>query len=285
MSFIKTLTLAAIVACPISACNSRSSSVDEDQIKYDKANMTRVSNISVSDTLALKEASEKSAKIGIDAAIKAGKSVFLVAFDQVGINRDKALSVAKEAADKKPGTIDIVELDMAKEDNKVSVLKYHLTGSAPPLIIVIDRNGTPVGGLILAEATPDALLELIPSPKYAEILKALNERKAVFIVTYKETMEGKITAFENCCKAVSDMEGKAVIVKLNIHNLNETTLIQNLGVNRMSTEPVIYVINKLGQVTDAFPPETKASQLVWSTKKTTGGDCINGYATSCIAHN
>jgi len=209
----------------------------------------------------------------IKAANKKGKFVFLVVFDKAGADKDKGMSIAKTASAKKKSLVEVIELNTTDTDNSGLVAKYGLAGAPLPLILVLDKNGTAAGGFVLGQATPDGLVNTIPSPKFSEIIKGLTEQKSVFIVTYKKSMIKKITAIANCNEAVKSMNDGAIIVELNIEDKEETTLLKNLNVNALATEPVIYAINKAGQVAGTFPSETAPKQLVLAANKVASSGC------------
>jgi len=72
----------------------------------------------------------------------------------------------------------------------------------------------------------------------------------------------KAGSIAQCNEAVKSMNSGAITVELNIDNKEEATLLNNLRVNALATEPVIYAINKAGQVTGTFSGETSPNQLV-----------------------
>lgn len=216
----------------------------------------------------------------IKAANKKGKFVFLVVFDKAGADKDKGMSIAKTASAKKKSLVEVIELNTTDTDNSGLVAKYGLAGAPLPLILVLDKNGTAAGGFVLGQATADGLVNTIPSPKFSEIIKGLTEQKSVFIVTYKKSMIKKITAIANCNEAVKSMNDGAIIVELNIEDKEETTLLKNLNVNALATEPVIYAINKAGQVAGTFPSETAPKQLVLAANKVASSSCC-APGTSC----
>lgn len=209
----------------------------------------------------------------IESANKSGKAVFLVVFDKNGPDKDKAMSIAKEALAKKPAGAQVIELNTVDTDNSGLIAKYRLAGAPLPLILVLDKNGTAAGGYTLAQATPDGLVSVIPSPKFSEILSGLSTQKSVLIVAYKESMVKKTTAIAKCNEAVKSMNDGAITVELNIDNKEEATLLNNLKVNTLATEPVIYAINKAGQITGTFPCETATTQLVLAANKVAASSC------------
>jgi len=248
-----------------------------------------VNNESTAGQIATANKSEKVSKETADGkdcasqiavANKNGKAIFLVVFDKKGADKEKAIGIAKKALIKKSNSAKIVELNTTEASNTGLVSKFRLTGAPLPLIIVIDKNGVPVGGLLLSEATPEKLSEMIPSPKYSEVLKALNDKKSVFIVAYKETMVEKNKAIANCISAAKAMNNGATVVLLKIDNKAEKSLIENLRINTIATRPAIYAINKSGQITGTFTPEANVVQLTKAANKVASG-CGSGCASGC----
>lgn len=279
MKTIQTIALSLLFTSLASACNNTPSLVGEsntDVLAYEAKETEMSPSESTEAVTVLAKTSDM-----IAAAAKAGKAVFLVVFDKAGEDKDKAMAIAKEASAKKPKTIEIIELNTSDAGNSDLVTKYRLAGAPLPLIIVLDKNSIAAGGLILSEATADGLLDIIPSPKYSEVLKALNDQKAVFIVTYKETMAGKAQAISSCNEAAKSVPNGAVVIQLNIDSKTETVLLNNLKVNSLSTEPVIYVINKAGQVTGTLKSDAKVTDLATAATKVIRGGCCPGGGGGC----
>lgn len=209
----------------------------------------------------------------IKAANKNGKFVFLVVFDKAGADKDKAMSIAKAASAQKKRAVEVIELNITDTDNSEIVEKFRLSGAPLPLIMVLDKNGTPAGGFRSGQATADDLVKTIPSPKFSEIIKGLTERKSVFIVAYKKSMTHKTVAIANCNEAAKSMNDGAIVIELNIEDKEETTLLQNLKVDLSANEPVIYAINTTGQVAGTFNSETAPAQLVLAANKVVSSGC------------
>jgi len=208
----------------------------------------------------------------IESANKNGKAVFLVVFDKTGTEKDKAVNIAKEATAKSPNTAQVVELNTLDAENSGLIAKYRLSGAPLPLILVIDKHGTAAGGFVLAQATSEGLLKAIPSPKYSEILQGLSAQKSVLVVAYKESMAKKAEAITKCNEAIQLMTN-GITVELNMDNKEEASLMNNLKVNKLATEPIIYTVNKLGQVTGNFSVTTPTSELVSAANKTATSGC------------
>lgn len=214
----------------------------------------------------------------IEKATKSGKSVFLVVYNAGGADLDKALSVASSARKKTASGTTVVKMNTTDPGNSVLVSKYRLTGAPLPLILVLDKNGSAAGGLLLKDATAEKLAELIPSPKTSELIKALSDGKSVYVVVYNESMTSKKSILDNCALACSKMGNKSATVMVALDDKKETKLLQTLKCDLNAKEPVTYVINAAGQVTGTFNGLTDVNTLVSSAKKAPAGGCCPGGA-------
>ncbi len=214
----------------------------------------------------------------IEKAGKACKPVFLVAYNTNGADTDKAFSIANEAKSALKSSSVIIKMNTTDAANNELVAKYRLAGAPMPLILVLDKNSTVAGGLPLKEATAAKLIEMVPTPKTSELLKAINEGKSVYVVAYKETMTSHDKAMDNCAMACGKMDNKSVTIKIDLDDKKEAKLLQTLKCDLNAKEPVTYVINKSGQVIGTHNGITDVNTLVASAKKAPAGGCCPGGA-------
>lgn len=214
----------------------------------------------------------------LDKAVKSVKPVFLVAYSGTSADANKAFELAEETKKSYKSSSVVVKMNLADAANKDLVTKYRLAGAPLPLIIVLDKNGTIAGGLPLKDATSAKLVDMVPSPKTSEILKAIAEGKSVYVVAYKANMANQKSIMDNCAMACGKMDNKSVIVKVDLTDKNETKLLQNLKCDVNAKEPVTYVINTSGQVIGAHSGITDVNALVASAKKAPpkSGCCPSG---------
>jgi hypothetical protein len=209
----------------------------------------------------------------IEKANKSCKPVFLVAYNTDGTEANKAFSIANEAKKNLKASSLVIKMNTTDAANSALVTKYRLAGAPLPLILVLDKNGSIAGGLILKDATPEKLIDLIPSPKTSELIKSLSDGKSVYIVVYKESMTSKNNIMDNCAVACGKMENKSVILKVDMEDKKETKLLQTLKCDLNAKEPVTYVINSAGQITGTHNGLTDVNTLVSSAKKAPASSC------------
>ncbi|MEI7500976.1 MAG: hypothetical protein WCK84_11070 [Bacteroidota bacterium] len=215
----------------------------------------------------------------IASANKAGKNVFLIAYNAPGADLDKAVTIANGARKNLTSTTAVVKMNTTDAANSALVAKYRLAGAPSPLILVLDKKGNPAGGYVLNEATSGKLVDLIPSPKTAEVTDAITNGKSVLLIVYKESMKSKKSIMDNCAIACSQMSNKSVVVKIDLGDKKETKLLQTLKCDLLAKEPVTYTINAAGQVTGTFTGITDVNSLIASAKKApakAGGCCPSG---------
>ncbi|MCX6281253.1 MAG: hypothetical protein NTU51_04765 [Bacteroidetes bacterium] len=214
----------------------------------------------------------------IESANKSCKVVFLVAYSTAGADADKAFAMANDAKKSLKSSSVIVKMNTSDAANSSLVAKYRLAGAPLPLVLVLDKNGTPSGGLVLKDATAEKLVDLVPTPKTSELIKALADGKSVYVVVYKDAMPSQKDIMNNCATACSKMDNKSVTVKVSLDDKKETKLFQTLKCDVNAKEPVTYVINSAGQVTGTHAGLTDVNTLVSSAKKAPASSCCPGGA-------
>lgn len=209
----------------------------------------------------------------IEKAAKACKPVFLVAYNANGAEADKAFAIAEEAKKTFKGASVIIKMNTTDAASSTLVTKYRLSGAPLPLLLVLDKNSTVTGGLPLKDATAAKLVEMIPTPKTSEMLKALGDGKSIYVVAYKDPMSNQKNIMDNCALACAKMDNKSLIVKVNMDDKKEAKLLQTLKCDLNAKEPVVYVINTSGQVVGTHNGITDVNTLVASAKKAPASGC------------
>lgn len=167
----------------------------------------------------------------------------------------------------------MVELDRSKPENADLVAKYKLATIPVPMVLVLNPNGVISGAVQSSKATSEALLKMIPSPKKAEVMKALSDGNAVFITAYRKDMASVETVNNSCAMACQQMSGKSVQVKVDMDDPAEAGFMTEMKINTASTEPVTVVANPQGQIAGTFNGDVQVTQLVTTATKKVGGCC------------
>jgi hypothetical protein len=201
-----------------------------------------------------------SVQTDIEKANKNGKAVFLVMTEPGVKETGQALDIAKEAQKLAPEST-VIEMNRADTGNSQFIAKNKLANAPVPLILLIASNGVVTGGLPAEKARPDMLVKMIPSPGKAEIVKALSEGKAVFVMASRNSMGDRAKVLDSCKNACKELKDKSVFVPIDMDDKKESSFLQQLRVNMDSTEPATVVVNAQGQVTGNFTGPVEVAKL------------------------
>lgn len=210
----------------------------------------------------------------IDKSNSKGNAVFLVVTEG-----SKMLTEAKDMAakaQKKYPKSEIITLDRTDKTNSALVTKYGLAGAPLPLILVIAPNGVVGGGMQLNQASPEDLVDLVPTKRQASALLAFSENKSAFIVLYKKNMKDKQKVVEECNKAAASLGGKAVVVEVDLDDKSETGFMDLLKPDMKATTTHVLVFNAKGQFTDEHKSPVQSTMLMASSKKVVKSGCAPG---------
>lgn len=207
------------------------------------------------------------------------KTVFLLVTEPNAAKVDEAREMIK-AATKQAKKSTVIELDRADNANTDLVNQYRLAGVPLPLILVIASNGAIAGGLPAEKASAEELAQMVPTPKKAEVLKAVQSGQAVFVTASQKKMASEAKAIGSCAAACAQMQGKSQNIQINLEDKSELPFLTELKIDPLSPEPVTVVINAQGQVAGSFQGAVEVSNLVQAATKKAGGCCPPGGASS-----
>ncbi len=208
----------------------------------------------------------------LDAAAKAKKVAFVLVYDQTALQLDQARGLVSEAIVRVPGSVK-VECDRNDPANADFVAKLRLAGAPVPLILVCSKTGVLTGGLVAQQATVDKLVNMVPSPKKTQIIKALSEGHSVFITVSHKDMKSAESVFSTCAAACQQMADKSVQIQIDMNDPAESRFLTEMKVNRSSTEPVTLVVNAQGQIAGIYTGAMQVTDLVTAASKKIGGCC------------
>jgi len=208
----------------------------------------------------------------LDAATKAGKAAFVIVYDATATQLEQARQMTAEAAKRVPGAVTIL-LNRSDAAEAEFVAKYKLATAPVPLILVSSSSGVIVGGVIAAQANVDQLVKMVPSPKKAEIIRALSEGNAVFITASRKSMVTATSVNSTCAAACQQMPGKSVQVAVDMDDPAEAGFLTEMKVNLQSAEPVTLVANAQGQIAGMYTGAMQVTDLVTTATKKVGGCC------------
>ena len=216
----------------------------------------------------------------LQSASEASKIAFVLVTEPGAAGLEQAQHVIKDAMSRVDQSV-MIELNRADIANASLVAKYRLSGAPVPLILVFASNGAMAGGNLAAKLTSEQLVNMVPSPKKAEVLQALQAGQAVFLTAFREGMSTKSEVFKGCAAACGQMLGKSRSVDVNMDDHAEASFLQQLKVNMQAAEPVTVIINGQGQVTGSFNGPVDVGKLVQAANKKAGGCCPPSSGKTC----
>lgn len=219
----------------------------------------------------------------LEAAARGGKIAFILVTDQGASGVAQATDMVGQAMKRVKESV-LVTLDRSDPASAELVARYRLAGAPVPLVLVAARNGALAGGMPAAQATPEQLVSMVPSPKKAEILQELQSGKAVFVVLSRKGMTGNTGAATACAAACGQMPGRSATVQIDLDDAAESTFLGQMNINRTATEPITLVVNAQGQLTGTYAGAVEVASLVQAATKRAGGCCpstVQGGARSC----
>ena len=175
----------------------------------------------------------------------------------------------------------VLTLDKSDKANAELVKKYGLLGAQTPMILVIASIGVVTDGYLKSQATPEKLVEGIPTKRQSEALLGFDQKKPVFVVMYKKAMADKTAAKEECKKAAVALNGRAVIVEVDLDDKSEAPFITLLNPDLPVTKTIVHVFNSKGQFTSKFEAPLQSSALVTAAKKAPKECCPGGNSKDC----
>ncbi len=214
-----------------------------------------------------------------DIAAASGKTVFVLVTEPGAAGSEEARSLVGQVMAKVPSS-QLVEVNRADAANAAFIAQYRLLAAPVPLVIVIAPNGALGGGMPTAQATTELIAKLVPTPKKAEALKALQSGKAVFVTASRKGMAEEGGVMSACAAACGQMAGKSAALQLDMDDPSEQVFMQELKLNPQATQPITVVINTQGQITGAFNGPVEVGSLVQAATKKAGGCCPGGATSS-----
>jgi len=202
----------------------------------------------------------------LEKAKKSGKAVFIVITGKNAVNLEKAIKTAMDAKNKVSRS-EMIQLDKDDAVNSSLVTKLGVANVTLPFILVISPKGIPVAGYPSAQATADLLIKSVPSPKQDEVLFAISEKKAVFMVISKKGLSDKSAIIANCKSASAKIASRPAVIEFDFNDAKETAFLKQIGVTSLKEKTKTVVINASGQIADTYDGIVLENMLAASANK------------------
>lgn len=215
-----------------------------------------------------------SVKEQLDAAVKEEKTVLMVVSDKANPSVDlKALAVSATANEK---NVTIIEMDKESEANSALVSEYRIDSAPMPLLLVFSNKGMLLGGMTEQQATKDAIVEALPTPKYNEMVSALSEGKSVIAVVSNSKFESDKSANEISKSVVGKVSNGAAVITIDTEDNAEAKLITMLNIKETLNDSFIVAINGQGMMTGRFDKLPSEKELLDAATMVVQSGCAPG---------
>lgn len=231
--------------------------------------------LACSPLLAAPPCASASTDTALAAATAAGHPVFLIVTDGGSGDLEPARRIVSEAQKLLPEA-SVLEMNRSDAANEAVVGRYRLATVPVPLILVIAPNGVAAGGARPGTITAQRLAEMVPSPAKAEFLKALDERKAAFLVFARPSMPDLPATTKAAADAVASLKGAAVLVQVDLDSAKEAPFIAEMKQDVKATTPVTVVYNAKGRATETLRGVPTAATLTAAATKVPTSTCKPG---------
>ena len=215
--------------------------------------------------------------VGVDK----GNVVYVLVTEPNAAGVDQAKQMIQNAMNQIPGSV-MIESNRADAANSAFVQEYKLAAAPVPLILVFAPNGAMAGGNVASTLSVQKLVTLVPSPKKADVLMAIQSGQAAYVTASRAEMASASQVTSSCAMACSQMQGKCVAIDISMDDPAEADFLKQLKVNLQATEPVTVVLNAQGQLTSTFNGPVDVTNLVQAaTRKVSSGCCPPGSGKTC----
>ncbi len=191
----------------------------------------------------------------------------------------KELSEVAHSVAKSQGDVDVVEVNMDLKANRSIVERYSISNLTDPTLLILSPDGLLMGGLREEEATSEAIIEAIPTPKENIILFATHIHKPVLAIFTNSEFKSNSEAIRLCEEVKADLKDRAEVVVIDVKDSNEKRLIEMMGINKRIKDSFIVVINSQGLTTAGFKRLPSKEELRAAADK-----IIHSEGCGCGAH-
>ena len=219
-------------------------------------------------------ASLQGAELALSQAESAGKHLIVLAYRWDDERTQKMKAVLKKAGQSLAAKAVCHLLDVADEKEAGFVERYGLSQAPLPLTLVLAPNGAVVRGFAQRVVDVTALAASLASPKLAEVLKLLQERKLVLLCVQGSRTKHNAESLAAAKAVVADPKASGSIqwVQVDPGDAANTDLLNPLKLDATLQEATIGIV---------VPPRTLAGTVPGATTRDALWEAITTGVSSC----
>ena len=214
--------------------------------------------------------------VAAERAAEANRYLFAF-FYKEDAERTRAMSKAFDAAMAQlTDRADSIAIDIAAPSEADIVKKYNLSRTPMPLVLALAPNGVVTGGFT-AEVTEEQLAAAIAGPAKQACLKALQQRKLVFLCVQNKSTKSNDAAMQgvNDFKADDRFAQFTEIVKIDPSDAAEKKFLGLLRIDSKAAEAITVFLAPPGSIIGKVKGPTDKNALI-ATLQTASSGCGSG---------
>jgi hypothetical protein len=191
--------------------------------------------------------------------------------DQMRAGRKTFDSAVRKLGD----AVQATTVDRTASADREFVATYGLNSAPMPAVLVFAPNGAIAGGFVGARLTEASLLDSLASPAKQACLKALQERKLVFLCVRSGAAKSNDKAMKgvNEFKADDRFAEATEIVKIDLSDAAETKFLAQLEVDPKVDQVTTVFLAPPSALIGKYTGATEKSKLVAALQAASAGGC------------
>lgn len=214
---------------------------------------------------------QSAAGMAIGEASKANRYLYLVFYKRNDSRSEEMKQVAAQAQQQVSDRADVAYVDVADESEKALIEEYGINQASIPIVLVVAPNGAIVNGFP-DQVTSADLTNAFVSPKMAEIIKATQDQKVIYLYVANTGMkyyeENLVTIQATAAKYIK--EGYSQITVVDPDDKGEAALLEQCRVSTPVSEPNLLVLYR-GYVVGTLTGNIDEQTLYQTTQGGCGG--------------
>lgn len=213
---------------------------------------------------------KQSAELAIERVGKENKYLFLVFYKQNDQKSEEMKQVVAQAEKELSGKANFRYIDIADQSAQATIKKYGVDSAPTPITLIMAQNGAIVNGFP-EKVDKDQLRNAFVSPKMAEIVKAVQDKKLVYLYIANRSMKyykENLNLLQETAKV--DLQGFARVIEVDPKDEEESSLLKQCPAKGGIKEPNLFILNG-GRIVGQLAGEFVKQLLLARTMSGCGG--------------
>lgn len=215
----------------------------------------------------------QSVEVAVNRAREEKKYLYLVFYKQ-GDQKSKEMKQVLAGVQKElSAKADVVYIDVTDRSAQTTIKKYGMDRAPIPITLVMASNGAIVAGFP-EKANEDQLRNAFVSPKMAEIVKAIQDKKLVYLYIANRKMkyyEKNLALIQETAR--TDLRGVARVIEVDPKDKKEASLLKKCKAQTPVKQTTLLILNAGRVVGDLKGEFTKDILMTRTIKGCSGGSC------------